>query len=124
LLIAAIGFLVAAIHRQRRGSTAKLRRFALAWTISLVALSLAGCTVHYWNAIHAYFFFFLGLLAWVGDGKLAAQRARALAAPSRLRRASEPPTVRPALAFKTMRHPASPGQRPRWNNSDVGINWT
>ena len=48
------------------------------WLISLIALVLVGCTVHYWNVVHTYFFFFLGLGGWLADPvrkKKKAQRA-------------------------------------------------
>ena len=44
-----------------------VRQFALAWIVSLIALSLSACTVHYWNALYAYFFFFIGLAGWIAD---------------------------------------------------------
>jgi O-antigen ligase len=42
-------------------------RLATGWMISLIALSLVGCTVHYWNVPYAYFFFFVGLGGWLAD---------------------------------------------------------
>jgi hypothetical protein len=40
---------------------------ATGWMISLTALLLVACTVHYWNVPYAYFFFFLGLGGWMAD---------------------------------------------------------
>ncbi len=34
------------------------------WAISLVGLIVSACTVHFWNALLTYFFFFLGAGAW------------------------------------------------------------
>lgn len=78
-LLLAITLLLVAVHNQRRGMTKEIRRIVIAWTFSMIAISLAGCTVHYWNNIHAYFFFLLGLMAWVGDARLGRQRAQAFA---------------------------------------------
>jgi hypothetical protein len=35
--------------------------------MSLIALTLVGCTVHYWNVLYAFFFFFIGLAGWMAD---------------------------------------------------------
>jgi hypothetical protein len=43
-----------------------LRRYAKAWFISLTAMVLVGCTVHFWNVL-ACFFFFLSLAGWIAD---------------------------------------------------------
>jgi len=44
-----------------------VRNMTKAWVMSLIALILVGCTVHYWNVLHAFFFFFLGLAGWIAD---------------------------------------------------------
>ena len=80
MLILAITLLFVAVHQQRIGMTKDIRKLVIAWTFSVLAISLAGCTVHYWNNLHAYFFFMLGLMAWVGDTKLARKRAQVAAA--------------------------------------------
>jgi hypothetical protein len=90
LLLGAIGLLLWAVHGQRVAVTSEMRRLVIAWTFSLVALSLAACTVHYWNNVHAYYFFFLGLLAWVGDARCARKRAKVLAMAQRRSRAPAP----------------------------------
>jgi hypothetical protein len=70
LLSLAIGLLVHAVVKRGTGSAEPaVRAFARAWIFSLIALSLAACTVHLWNAVYAYFFFFLGLAGWMGDPK-------------------------------------------------------
>jgi hypothetical protein len=79
LLVLAMTLLLVAIHQQKVGMTKEIRRLVIAWTFSVLALSLAGCTVHYWNNLHAYFFFTLGMMAWVGDSKIARKRAHAFA---------------------------------------------
>lgn len=57
------------------------RRIATGWIISLLALSLVGCTVHYWNVPFAYFFFFLGLGGCLVDPLKSVARVRAAAPP-------------------------------------------
>jgi hypothetical protein len=113
VLLSGIALLMWSMHRQRVGMTLEIRRLVIAWSFSLIALSLAGCTVHYWNAIHAYFFFFLGITAWVGDPYLAAKRAAvsALQAPrQKARHTSNPSRKRPAWlgAGPGMHSPAIP----------------
>ncbi len=61
---------------QRRFADPKARKVAMGWMISLIALSLIGCTVHYWNVLHAYFFFFIGLGGWLADPKRSALKRR------------------------------------------------
>lgn len=85
LLLLAIGLLMRSANqaaRPFRGSDEA--RLVFAWTTSLVALGLAGLTVHYWNAILAYSFFFLGLGGWFTDAlkPVAAAPADAANAPA------------------------------------------
>ncbi len=88
LLVLALGLLMRAVVR--RGSRSKdrqIRGFALGWIIAVIALALAGCTVHYWNALYVYFFFVMGFAGWIADPK----RARAgimITLPQRLTRPS------------------------------------
>ena len=74
LLVAAIVTMSVAVNRAgKRAPLAEMRQAALAWSMALIALSLVACTVHFWNVLHAYFFFFLGLAGWLAD----AQRVQA-----------------------------------------------
>ena len=57
----------AVVARGCKHKDRSVRQFALAWIVSLIALSLSACTVHYWNALYAYFFFFIGLAGWIAD---------------------------------------------------------
>ena len=67
-LTLALAFLLHAVARQtRRRRDRQFRRYAKAWVITFIALVLMGCTVHYWNVLHAYFFFFVGLSGWIAD---------------------------------------------------------
>ena len=47
----------------------------------MIALALIGCTVHFWNVLYAFFFFFIGLAGWIADPV----RVRAAARQSRKR---------------------------------------
>jgi len=68
LLIAAIWFLIAAVHKRGPGKRPKReQRAAIGWTLSFTAFSLAGCTVHYWDSTHTYLFFLLGMSGWLAD---------------------------------------------------------
>ena len=35
------------------------------WSITILSISLAGCTVHFWNALFTLFFFLLGTSVWM-----------------------------------------------------------
>jgi hypothetical protein len=95
LVLAIVLVLRGVVKRGTRAKDRDVRGFARAWIFSLIALSLAACTVHYWNAIYAYFFFFVGLGGWMADPK----RARAAAKSGR--QVTPPVTYgapRPAMA--------------------------
>lgn len=78
LLTLAIAMLVTAAVMQTvsRGDT-DIHRLLRGWLISLIALCLVGATVHYWNVLYAYFFFFLGLGGFLADP--AKRKAKRLA---------------------------------------------
>lgn len=68
LLVVAIAMLATAVARHGgRASELDVRRLAIGWMISLVALTLVACTVHFWNVLYSYFFFMLGLGGWIAD---------------------------------------------------------
>mgnify|MGYP001766373697 CR=1 FL=1 len=60
------------MKRRHRHTDGQARMIAMGWMMSLIALSLVGATVHYWNVLHTYFFFFIGLGAWIADPTRAA----------------------------------------------------
>lgn len=77
LLVGAILLLARGVSRGRKRQDEKrLAALGTGWLISLIALSLVGCTVHYWNVLHTYFFFFLGLGGWLADPVKMRSRAR------------------------------------------------
>ncbi|MFN3193133.1 MAG: O-antigen ligase family protein [Aureliella sp.] len=66
-LVAAIGYLV---YRQVRVSTRQTLycKCRSAWMVSIIGLSLAACTVHFWNALFCLFCFLIGSGAWLASG--------------------------------------------------------
>jgi len=68
LLIAAIWTLIARVHKRGPGQRPhQEQRAAIGWTLSFIAFTLAGMTVHYWNSTHTYLFFLLGMSGWLAD---------------------------------------------------------
>ncbi len=67
-LVAGIALLSRAVY-QRGLSHPDLacRRLARGWFMSLIALMLIGTTVHFWNVLYSFFFFFVGLAGWLAD---------------------------------------------------------
>jgi hypothetical protein len=67
----ALIFLVAAIIyigvRQARvvSHDKELNRFRMGWVAIVVGLAVSGFTVHFWNALFAYFFFLIGTGVWM-----------------------------------------------------------
>jgi hypothetical protein len=86
-------FLLLASAAGRNGSRHqhhRVQHITKGWLISLLSLSLLACTVHYWNVLHAYYFFFAGLGGWLA--KPCVLRARNTVGP--------PPTVLPHGALE------------------------
>lgn len=47
-----------------RGLAADIKPLRSGWAISLIGMMVAGCTVHFWNNLFVYAFFFLGAGVW------------------------------------------------------------
>lgn len=78
LLVLALAIILlarAAMKRRKYEQDPRVRKLMLGWMMSLIALVLIGATVHYWNVLHAYFFFFLGLGGALADPRRASVRA-------------------------------------------------
>lgn len=86
-LVAGICVLAVQVNRKAYRGEPGRRSMALGWSISLISLALLACTVHFWNVLFAYFFFFLGLGGWMAD-------------PARLKRPVRKVAADPALAKK------------------------
>lgn len=50
----------------------RIRRISRGWVTSLIALSLVGTTVHFWNVLYAFFFFVVGMAGWLADVRRSA----------------------------------------------------
>ncbi|MEP1471032.1 MAG: hypothetical protein ABJK25_08685 [Halieaceae bacterium] len=67
----ALVFLVAAIvilairQAKMNARHRDLNRHRMAWLAIIIGLSVSGITVHFWNALFAYFFFLVGTGAWL-----------------------------------------------------------
>lgn len=98
LLVGAIALLMrAVVRRGLKPKDIEVRRISRGWIISVIALSLVGVTVHFWNVLHAYFFFVAGMGAWIADPKVLKARRTAAAAPNPLKTQVKAQTPVPAL---------------------------
>ena len=117
LLVMAIALMTRAVNRRAGHSDHRdVRRIAIGWIISLVALSLVACTVHFWNVLYAYFFFMLGLGGWLADPLRRTMRAEAgmtapRAEPRRAAPAQRPPTLDDPSPLPAPLPPLAPAQR-------------
>lgn len=76
LLALAIILLTRGVARTlKRSKSALDKAIGRGWIMSLIALALLACTVHLWNSLYAYLFFFLGAAGWLADP--APKRAKA-----------------------------------------------
>jgi hypothetical protein len=93
-LFLAIAIILIAVAQGTNRRTSEAGKNAIkAWLVTLFAYTLAGLTVHFWNALMVQFFFFIGC-------------GMALVRPH-LQASGGAPAVRPAITFpKIMRRPA------------------
>jgi hypothetical protein len=63
-LAAGILQLLSKVGKQTFSSTT-MQGIKKGWLFSLIGLIIAGCTVHFWNILYAWFFFLLGSGAWI-----------------------------------------------------------
>jgi hypothetical protein len=106
LLVAAILLLGrAAVVRGCRSRDANISRIAMGWMMSLIALCLIGTTVHFWNVLLAYFFFFLGMGGWIADPSAWSNRTVAADAPLARKRH---PSLDPSRWHRPEQEPALP----------------
>lgn len=105
----------AVVQRGSRHEDRRVRRIALGWMMSLIALSLAACTVHYWNVLYAYFFFFVGLVGWIADPVRArAQARRKVELPRPHPLTLAPPLAGPGLAWAAYQGQGARHDSPGW----------
>ncbi len=65
LLLAAGGLLLMYAVKQQTNLTESAKLMRTGWGFSMIGLIIAGCTVHFWNSLHVWFFFMLGSGAWM-----------------------------------------------------------
>lgn len=71
LLVVALALLILAINRRGiRNKSALVRGLSRGWLFSLIALCFIATTVHFWNVLLTFFFFFIGLGGALADPKL------------------------------------------------------
>ena len=86
LLVSGIFLLARSVTRRGMKSPDFLmRRLARGWMMSLIALCLVGTTVHFWNVLHAFLFFFFGLAGWIADPRRVKVKAKVKTAAPQLR---------------------------------------
>jgi hypothetical protein len=88
----------AVVKRGLKSPDIAVRRLSRGWIMSLIALSLVGVTVHYWNVLYAFFFFFMGLAGWIADPVRARVAAKSKAKQRRPVVAPLAPLPRPTYA--------------------------
>lgn len=74
-LVFALGFV---IYRQATVQTRDrtYRSCRSAWMVSMIGLSIAACTVHFWNALFCLFCFLIGSGAWMIDRPKRRRKSR------------------------------------------------
>jgi len=60
-------FLLFFVVKGRSLLSGPVRMMRTGWCFSLIGLIVAGCTVHFWNQMHVWFFFLLGSGAWIAS---------------------------------------------------------
>lgn len=96
-VVVSIGFMAYGVAKRGLSNPSPMvRNISRGWIMSLIALSLVGCTVHYWNVLYAYFFFFIGLSGWIADPLRVRARVRKTSPhPRTPQRARQPAAPRP-----------------------------
>lgn len=82
-LATGIVLIVCAVHKNGlKNPDFAIRRLSRGWIMSLIALSLIGFTVHFWNVLYAFFFFYIGIAGWIADPmRVKAKAKKALPKP-------------------------------------------
>jgi hypothetical protein len=63
-LVAAI-VCIAVLQARSVGQDAQLNRYRMGWLTMIIGFTVSGITVHFWNALFAYFFFLVGTGVWM-----------------------------------------------------------
>ncbi len=114
LAVAIVLITRAVVKNQSKLADPTARRLVAGWLISLIALSLIGCTVHYWNVLHSYYFFFVGLAGWLADPRKVSLKSYAKRRQQRGKSQKMRPRAPPRPATQ---HPSQP---PLWPQPGYG----
>jgi uncharacterized protein with PQ loop repeat len=68
-IVAAIALLILRINAKCVVQDALRRPMRVGWTAAILVLCVQAFTVHYWGSMHSFFFFVVGLGAWMTDSK-------------------------------------------------------
>jgi hypothetical protein len=69
MLAAMILIMIKRVHARSAAGESRQRWAArFGWTVAVLALCLQAFTVHYWGSMNSFFFFILGMGAWMTDG--------------------------------------------------------
>lgn len=95
VLLIAVGLIMrAVVVRGVRSKDISVRRLSRGWLMSLIALSLVGTTVHFWNVLYTFFFFVVGMGGWIADPKRVSKKAATQTATQRVQPTKQPPRQR------------------------------
>lgn len=78
----------------------EVRNCRAAWIIGMIGLSIAGSTVHYWNALFCLFAFLIGAGVWMGLP--AAQQAGVLPRAKKKSQTEKPVAIRSKMPLATL----------------------
>jgi hypothetical protein len=67
VLLAAGGLLLMFAVKRQTELSEPARLMRTGWGFAMIGLIIAGCTVHFWNSLHVWFFFMLGSGAWMAS---------------------------------------------------------
>ena len=109
IFLIALCWLTARVHHQAKNASQEVRDLVMGWTMSLIALGLVGLTVHYWNNVYAFLFFFLGLVGWVADPKQAWDQLSEKVGDDRAAVTEQAPRIFPRPIGSGVPRPLSPG---------------
>jgi hypothetical protein len=119
ILLLAVGLIMrAVVTRGIRQKDVARRRLARGWIMSLIALSLVGTTVHFWNVLYTFFFFVVGMGGWLADAKRLSQKAKARLAAEQ-RKPSVPPRGPQGTRPAPRPSPVYPNPAPLWPSTPM-----
>ena len=68
LILLGAAIVVLALRQARAvAGNRDLNRHRMAWLAIIIGFTISGVTVHFWNALFAYFFFLIGTGNWIAQ---------------------------------------------------------